>query len=593
MGSNGQREGPAGRPRGVDEKTFARALREFAAIVGERNLSVSPAELVPYAHDVIMIPPIWPSAAVRPGSVAEVQRVVRAANRLRIPLWPVSTGKNIAYGRMMAVEPGNVVLDLARMNRILEVNEKLAYAVVEPGVTYAQLYRHLRDQNLPLWLDPPATAPGAGPLGNTVERGVGYTPYGEHFLFSCGMEVVLPDGRLLRTGSGALPGSRTWHIFKWGYGPYLDGLFTASNYGIVTRLGIWLMPEPPAYQPILMTCEREDDVVAIMDFLRPLKVSHLLPSAVVVAHALLALAAEAEYPRHLTDGARPVPEDWIREQARARMLGMWNIAGCLYGAPAVVKELTDIVHRRAAADLPQATMLDVEAARQSPYWDHKVRNMTGVPSMVEYSRLSWRGGGNAFVAPVVPLFGEEARKHMEIARPIFWKHGFDYIGEFIAASRDQHHVMMLLHKQPDEMARAAACYRELTDAFCDGGYLPYRTNVAFMDHTMRRLDPVFQAVCGEIKRALDPNEILAPGKNGIRIAAARPAVRDGHAPRGAPRQAGRPHGPRRTALRRARVAPSARRRRPAPGPSAGGMRRRRPATGPSAGGMRRRRSRAR
>ncbi len=328
---------------------------------------------------------------------------------------------------------------------------------------------------------------------------------------------MLPDGRLLRTGSGALPGSRTWHIFKWGFGPYLDGLFTASNYGIVTKLGIWLMPEPPAHQPILMTCPREDDIVAIMDVLRPLKISHTLPSAVVVAHALLALAAEAEYPWHLTGGTRPVPDGWIREEARKRMLGIWNIAGCVYGSPATVAETAAAVRRTVAAALPQATVLDVEEARQSPYWDHKVRNMTGVPSMVEYSRLSWRGGGNAFVAPVVPLFGEEARRHMEIARPIFWRHGFDYIGEFIAATRDQHHVMMLLHKQPDEMERAMRCYRELTDAFCDEGYLPYRTNVAFMEHTMSRLDPVFRDVCVRIKRALDPHGILAPGKNGIRV----------------------------------------------------------------------------
>jgi hypothetical protein len=77
--------------------------------------------------------------------------------------------------------------------------------------------------------------------------------------------------------------------------------------------------------------------------------------------------------------------------------------------------------------------------------------------------------------------------------------------------------MMLLHKQPDEMARAALCYRELTDAFCDQGYLPYRTNVAFMEHTMSRLDPVFREVCLQIKAALDPNGIIAPGKNGIRL----------------------------------------------------------------------------
>jgi len=533
--TNGRR---ANRPAGVGERTFARAIREFTRIVGDRNVSVTPAELVPYAHDVIMVPPIWPSAVVRPGSVAEVQRVVRVANTLRIPLWPLSTGKNIAYGRMMAVDPGNVILDLGRMNRILEVNEKLAYAVVEPGVTYAQLYKHLRDHHLPLWLDPPATAPAAGPLGNTVERGVGYTPYGEHFLFSCGMEIVLADGRLLRTGSGALPGSRTWHIFKWGFGPYLDGLFTASNYGIVTKLGIWLMPEPPAYQPILMTLPEETDIVAVMDFLRPLKITHTLPSAVVVAHALLALAAEAEYPRHLTGGGtRPVPEDWIREEARRRMLGVWNVAGCVYGSAATVAEVAGAVRRKVRAELPQATLLDAEEARQSPYWDHKVRNMTGVPSMIEYGRLSWRGGGNAFVAPVVPLFGEEARRHMEIARPIFRKHGFDYIGEFIAATRDQHHVMMLLHKQPDEMPQAMRCYRDLTDAFCDEGYLPYRTNVAFMEHTMSRLDPVFRDVCIRIKRALDPNGILAPGKNGIRLDG--PAAR-GHGRRPQPRRARSP-----------------------------------------------------
>ena len=511
-------------PKGVSARAFARAIREFVRIVGDRNVSVSPAELVPYAHDVIMAPPIWPSAVVRPASVEELQRVVRVANALRIPLWPLSTGKNIAYGRMMAVDRGNVIVDLGRMNRILEVNEQLAYAVVEPGVTYAQLYKHLRDRNLPLWLDPPATAPGAGPLGNTVERGVGYTPYGEHFLFSCGMEIVLPDGRLLRTGSGALPRSRTWHIFKWGFGPYLDGLFTASNYGIVTKLGIWLMPEPPAYQPILMTLPGEADIAAVMDFLRPLKITHLLPSAVVVAHALLALAAEAEYPWHLTGGMRPVPDHWVRAEAGRRMLGTWNVAGCVYGSVPIVAELAATVRRRIAAELPQATLLDVEEARQSPYWDHKVRNMTGVPSMIEYGRLSWRGGGNAFVAPVVPLFGAEAAKHMEIARPLFHKHGFDYIGEFIAATRDQHHVMMLLHKQPDEMARAMRCYRELTDAFCDQGYLPYRTNVAFMEHTMSRLDPVFREVCLQIKAALDPTGIIAPGKNGIRLgSAARPS----------------------------------------------------------------------
>src|SRR5690606_9557886 len=143
-----------------------------------------------------------------------------------------------------------VVLDLKRMNRILEVDPELCFALVEPGVTYQQLHDYIRERNYPLWLSVPAPSAIAGPTGNTLDRGVGYTPYGEHFLFACGMEVVLANGDVLRTGMGSLPKSNTWQVFKWGYGPYLDGIFTQSNYGIVTKFGFWLQPAPPAYKPL-------------------------------------------------------------------------------------------------------------------------------------------------------------------------------------------------------------------------------------------------------------------------------------------------------------------------------------------------------
>ncbi len=113
------------------------------------------------------------------------------------------------------------------------------------GVTYKQLYDYIAEHKLGLWLSVPAPSAIAGPVGNTLDRGVGYTPYGEHFMFACGMEVVLANGEVLRTGMGSLPNSNTWQVFKWGYGPYLDGIFTQSNYGIVTKFGFWLMPAPP------------------------------------------------------------------------------------------------------------------------------------------------------------------------------------------------------------------------------------------------------------------------------------------------------------------------------------------------------------
>ena len=149
------------------------------------------------------------SAAVAPDSAEQVQEIVRIANEFRIPLYPISTGRNSGYGGSAPVLSGSVVLDLKRMNRILEVDERNAYALVEPGVSYFDLYRHIEERGLKLWIDCPD--PGWGSvIGNALDHGVGYTmnPYRDHFGAQCGLEVVTGDGELVRTGMGALPGSR-------------------------------------------------------------------------------------------------------------------------------------------------------------------------------------------------------------------------------------------------------------------------------------------------------------------------------------------------------------------------------------------------
>ena len=112
----------------------------------------------------------------------------------------------------------------------------LAYAIVEPGVTYLDLYKFIQDKKYPLWID--CTDPGWGSvLGNTLEHGIGYTPYGDHAGHQCGMEVVLADGEVLRTGLGAMDGNPAWPLYKYAFGPTLDGLFMQSNFGVVTKIG--------------------------------------------------------------------------------------------------------------------------------------------------------------------------------------------------------------------------------------------------------------------------------------------------------------------------------------------------------------------
>jgi len=277
-------------PPGIDEKTFNAALETFAGVVGkEWVFKGSATRSYRDAYAIVDDDYFKPSAAVAPASVEEVQMCLRIANEYKIPVSPISTGKNLAYGGAAPRLPGAVTLDLKRMNKILEVNEEFGYALVEPGVSYFDLYEYLQKNNIKLWLDPPS--PGWGSvLGNTVERGVGYTPYGDHLTMQCGMEVVLPDGEVVRTGMGAPPNNNTWQLFKYGFGPYLDGIFTQSSLGVVTKLGIWLMPEPPGFLPFMIAFPREEDLEQVIEILRPLKISMVIPNAAVVSHVLLEAA---------------------------------------------------------------------------------------------------------------------------------------------------------------------------------------------------------------------------------------------------------------------------------------------------------------
>jgi 4-cresol dehydrogenase (hydroxylating) len=165
-------------PPGVSSTDFTAALEAFEAAVGKAYVFTSDEDVALYRDAYSQV---WgeleerlASAAVAPSSVEEVQVVVRAANRYKIPIYTISTGRNLGYGGSAPVMSGSVILDLKRLDRIIEVNERHAYALVEPGVSYFDLYRHISERGLKVWMDCPD--PGWGSLvGNALDRGGGVT----------------------------------------------------------------------------------------------------------------------------------------------------------------------------------------------------------------------------------------------------------------------------------------------------------------------------------------------------------------------------------------------------------------------------------
>ncbi len=508
-------------PKGVSESQFDAAIAKFAGVLGADNVLTSLERLASYMKIMIAEDAAKhaPSAVLMATTVEQVQAIVKICNAYKVPVWTISTGRNFGYGSAAPVERGQVVLDLRKMNKIIEVDPVLCTALVEPGVTYQQLYDYIEERKLPLMLSMPAPSAIAGPVGNTMDRGVGYTPYGEHFLMQCGMEVVLANGEVLRTGMGGVKGNNSWQVFKWGYGPTLDGIFTQSNYGICTKMGFWLMPKPPAYKPFSIKYDNEADISEIVELLRPLRIAQIIPNAVVIANALWeagsANVRRADYIQ--TPGA--TPDSVVQKIKRDKNLGAWNVYAALYGTPEQIavnwKIVSEVVRKSGKGKL----ITQEEAGETQPF-KYRAQLMYGVPNLQEFGLYNWRGGGGSmWFAPVSQARGSETDKQAKLAKAILNKHGLDYVGEFIVGWRDMHHIIDVLYDRSneEETRRAHACFSELLDEFEKRGYAVYRVNTAFMDRVANSYGSVKRDVERKIKRALDPNGILAPGKSGIRI----------------------------------------------------------------------------
>jgi 4-cresol dehydrogenase (hydroxylating) flavoprotein subunit len=524
-------EGPNNRvlPSGIAAHEFESALKAFGAAIGDGNVITAEKELQdyrdPFAFASADANAFAPSAAVKPASVEEVCAIMKIANEFKVPLWVVSRGKNLGYGGAAPRVAGSVTLDLGRMNRILEVNEEFCYAVVEPGVTFFDLYEHIRANKMKLWISVPALGWGSV-IGNALDRGVGYTPYGEHSNNICGMEVVLPNGEVIRTGMGALSRGKSWHAFKHGYGPTVDGLFLQSNLGIVTKAGIWLMPRPDFFMACDLQFERESDLEQIVDTTGRLRREDIIQNTAVLSNAVRLISRLGAREKWFK-GDGVAPDDVVQKKLREMGLGAWNLRFAMYG-PEELAEGRLKIAKKAFAAIPGSRF-------ESKKWDvraHSPEEFTaaigsesvqaGIPSLFALEVLKYRGedGGHIGFSPILAPSGKEAAKLANLVGRTCHEHGFDYYGGFSFGFRHLWSVMMILYdkKNDEHRVQVDRLFRKLVKEAGELGFAEYRAHVEYMDlvgepydfnsHALRRFTET-------LKDAVDPNGILAPGKQGI------------------------------------------------------------------------------
>jgi 4-cresol dehydrogenase (hydroxylating) len=190
-----------------------------------------------------------------------VREVLREAARNRTPLWPVSRGCNWGYGSHLPARSGSVVLDLASLDAIGDLDRESLSVRVEPGVTQGSLFDYLRLHAPDLAFNVTGSGAGTSVLGNALERGIGYGGEKDQDVYA--LEVLLADGSLVGPAQGRHHRSRAHPA-----GLSADALFFQTNFGIVVGARVRLRVRQEAedavilqgaFEPLIATLKRAYD----------------------------------------------------------------------------------------------------------------------------------------------------------------------------------------------------------------------------------------------------------------------------------------------------------------------------------------------
>lgn len=533
----------------MNSMDLSAALGAWRKALGADHVHVAPDFLSAYARNAGGLQRTVP-AVLRPASTDDVLQVVRVANQFRVPLHPISCGKNWGMGSRLPVREDTVVLDLGRMNRIREVNAEQQYAIIEPGVTQAQLFAYLRDNHIPLRFNVTGSAAETSIVGNALERGVGYLASRVDEV--SGFEVVLGNGTLLRTGFGHFPGARMTHVYRHGIGPELDGLFFQSNFGVITALGIALMPLPAAKMAIMARIDNAARLGNFVAALAALRQRQILPTVIHVANrARTEIAMAPLLCQQIRKWMRGGDEELRREAAQMLLdegFGPWSAGGCIMGTPAQLRAARKEI-RHALRGIARVTFLNdslVNTAKWLARWcrflpwvrrkeamllavEPLYRIAGGEPTSEPMKSVYWPLGlwprtpeedpdqsdcGMLFTLPILPTTPNELQTSVSHIESVFAGHGFvPYVTLNLINGHALETVINMAfdRRRPERVAAAHACTEELTADLIRMGYVPYRVGIQSMAQVIRPDDPFWQTVQA-IKKALDPNNVISPGR---------------------------------------------------------------------------------
>ncbi|HXY54246.1 MAG TPA: FAD-linked oxidase C-terminal domain-containing protein [Nitrospirota bacterium] len=446
-------------------------VKELKKIVGPANLSTSPEELVVYSYDATQREEL-PWAVARPASTREVSEILRLANRELFPVVPRGAGTGMSGGSVPI--QGGLVLSLERMNKILEIDEQNLIAVVEPGVVTADLQREVEARGL-FYPPDPASHKFCTIGGNVAEcaGGLRAVKYGVTKDYVLGLEVVLPTGEIIKTGARTAKSVAGYDLTKLIVG-------SEGTLGVATIIILRLLPLPESVRTIAVFFS---DIESAASVVSKIIASHIIPCVLEFVDRYALRAVEGHLKEDISGGAEAMllieldgtVDSTMRESAR----------------------ITEIVAEGGLARIKKA---ETDAERES-LWKAR-RSISPALYAIKPKKIN-----EDIVVPRSRI--PDILREIEV---IAKRHDLLIVNFGHAGDGNIHTNIMI---DETEMPKADAAVKEIFEATLRmGGSITGEHGIGLSKaaYLPMEVGPAALAAMKHIKQALDPNNVLNPGK---------------------------------------------------------------------------------
>jgi FAD/FMN-containing dehydrogenase len=450
-------------------------LNALIEIAGERGVSNGPEELWFYSRDPGVLTPHLPDYVAAPRTTEEVRKIVLLANREKIPVVPMGNG--MALTGLVIPLKGGIVLDMKRMNKILEVNAMARYAVVEGGTSQGVLKAYLQEHYPQLRHSIPDAPPTTTIAANAALHGQGRLTqqYGFNSEMVTGMEVVLPTGEICLIGS---PSLGPYWFSRGPTMPDLSALFLGwlGTTGIITKIGLRLYPNKKIRDVELFVTDRVDLIPDIL-----YKLTHL------------------EILEDVNVWFQPKP-----------LVFQGNFHITIYFTGDTEAEIT--FKRRMIWDALQGYMDSKDGGFMSVQYMKEMLMEMPQRGIADFADVP-KGGGFEYSGPITIIehFPRYAAKVVELAAK------YDVLYASSARLISGGHCMMFSisfafnRNDPAMMTRVKHALDEATAFALEMGGIPWKPNFMEQKMTMEKMDKNALKLLQMIKKTLDPQGIMNPG----------------------------------------------------------------------------------